>query len=94
MGINTKIDIFIFALILIPVLVDFLKPLHNWLKAYAQKSSFHPIHATLGLGLIFLFELSNPLTSIIVCLGFFLFFTNYAVALSFLRPYSSKSNAK
>ena len=91
MGISDKFDLFILGLVLIPVLVDLIKPLKNKLKVYSQSGYFSAIPSALGAGLIFVHEFSNPIVNLI-CLvaGFILFFTNYAVSLSALKPYNFK----
>ncbi|ASP48794.1 hypothetical protein [Cognaticolwellia beringensis] len=89
MGISNKLDLFIFLLIVIPILIDLIKPLKRKLRTMFNKGHFSAINASLGAGLIFVHDFSDPYISFtLLMLGFILFFVTYSVSLASIKSLS------
>ncbi len=87
MSFDTKFDIFLIGLVVIPALIGFISPLKNKLTTLAQSGYFSPLSSSIASGLLFVHDFGAGLINIaIAVLAFIIFFVNYAVALSALKP--------
>lgn len=83
---TTKFDLFLLALMLIPVLVDFLPSVQARLLTWSQRQKISPASISLGAGLIFVHNFSHPVLSYIaLTLGFLIFSAGFAVAVACLK---------
>ena len=86
LGTSNKLDLFIILLLVLPLIIEFVKPLKQKLKSLSQGGNLSAINASLGAGLIFIHDFTNPYVSMtFLTLGFILFFITYAVSLAALK---------
>jgi hypothetical protein len=87
-----KFDLFVLALILMPVLVDFVPAVQRPLLAWSEKKVLSPAAISVGAGLIFVHDFSNPVVSLLsLVVGFILFFLGFAVAIACLKSRTDKA---
>lgn len=91
MGTSNKLDLFIILLLVLPLIIEFVNPLKLKLKSLSQSGHFSIINASLGAGLIFVHDFTNPYVSMtFLTLGFILFFITYAISLATLKEATSE----